>query len=222
MNITQIFNFLNDLQANNSKEWFDLHRNDYENIKIQLKKFVAEIIEEVSVLDPELDTLEPKYCLFRINRDVRFSANKSPYKNNIGMSITKGGKKSLYSGCYFHIQPGNQSFMAGGLYLPTAEILKKVRAEIDYNPTEIEKLLINSNFKKYFNTLAGDKLIKPPKGYEASHPQVELLKHKSFLGWHQISDKELLTMDVKKYFLTIFKSLMPLNAFLNKAVDFKE
>lgn len=222
MNLPQILNFLTDLQANNSKEWFDLHRNEYEKIKSQLKEFVAEILVEASVLDPELNTLEPKDCLFRINRDVRFSANKNPYKNNIGLSFTKGGKKSLYSGCYFHIQPGNQSFMAGGLYMPDAEVLKKIRAEIDYNPKEIEQIISNATFKKYFKTLTGDKLIKPPKGYDATHPQVELLKHKSFLGWHQITDKELLSMDVKKYFLTIFQSLMPLNSFLNKAVDYKE
>ena len=192
--ISSIFDFLNRLKENNTKDWFDANRKDYEQLKVNLKDAATEMINRIILFDPPIAALEPKDCLFRINRDVRFSTNKSPYKTNIGMSFTKGGKKSMYAGYYLQIQPGDESFVAGGLYMPPTEIVKKVRDQIDYNPKEIEKIIGNKTFIKYFDKISGAKLIKPPKGYDANHPQIELLKHKSFLMWHKITDAELLKM----------------------------
>jgi uncharacterized protein (TIGR02453 family) len=216
---SSIFDFLNRLKENNSKEWFDANRKEYEQLKDQLKNAAAEMISLISSFDSNIGSLEPKDCLFRINRDVRFSANKSPYKTNIGMSFTKGGKKSMYAGYYLHIQPENESFVAGGLYMPPAEIVKKIRDEIDYNPTELEKILADNSFKKYFGQMSGDKLAKPPKGYHATHPQIELLKHKSFLMWYKIPDSELIKLNVVTDVCKIFEAMKPLNDYLNKAID---
>lgn len=222
MNIASILNFLTRLNSNNNKEWFDQNRKEYEQIKLDLKKFAAEMIAHIAPIDEHIADLEPKDCLFRINRDVRFSNNKAPYKNNIGFALSRGGKKSIYGGFYFHIQPGNESYVAGGLYVPEPLILKKIRAEIDYNAKEIEQILSDKKFKKYFKNLTGDKLARPPKGFNADHPQIELLKQKSFLGIRTISDNELTEINIENYLIETYAALLPLNNYFNKAIDFQE
>lgn len=217
--IKSIFNFLNQLQANNTKEWFDANRKEYEVIKEQLKTAAADMIARMTSFDENIGALEPKNCLFRINRDVRFSPNKMPYKINMAMGFSKGGKKSMYADYFFQMQPNNESFVAGGLYGPPSDVVKKIRDEIDYNPKEIEKIISATAFKKYFGQMSGDKLVKPPKGYDASHPSIELLKHKSFLMWHPITDIDLLKMDVVPEIAKIFEAMKPLNYYLNNAID---
>ena len=132
--------FLRDLKKNNSKEWFDTNRKKYESAKNDYEALVGDVIKQLSKTDESIAHLEPKQCVFRINRDVRFSKDKSPYKTNMGMYFSKGGKKSFYAGYYFHLQPGG-SFVAGGLWMPMPPELKKVRQEIDYNWEEFKKIV---------------------------------------------------------------------------------
>lgn len=211
--------FLKDLQKNNNKEWFDKHRERYEEAKINFREFIAELIQGVSKFDPAVKHLEPKNCVFRINRDIRFSKDKTPYKNNLAGSITPGGKKSFTAGYYIHIQPG-ASFVAGGMWQPEPTYLNAIRQEIDYNANEFKKIILAKSFKTNFGTLSDeDKLKTVPKGYDKAHPEIELLKHKSYIVVHDLSDKVVLSKDFLKQCTTVFHAMHPLNLFLRRACD---
>lgn len=213
------FTFLKDLKKNNNKEWFDIHRPDYEIAKTNFRGFIDELIAGISKFDPAVKHLEAKNCVFRINRDVRFSANKLPYKSNMGASISPGGKKSFTAGYYFHLEPG-ASFLAGGMWQPEPVYLNAIRQEIDYNAAEFKKILNSKTFKNYFGALSDeDKLKAVPRGYDKAHPEIELLKHKSFIVVHELADKTVLSKDFLKQSAAVFKALHPLNLFLRRACD---
>lgn len=211
-------NFLGKLKKNNNKEWFDKNKKEYDEIRKNIVEFVSTSIKEIIKFDPTLTGLEAKQCMFRINRDVRFSKNKSPYKTNFGLSFNRDGKSSPFAGYYLHIEPG-ECFLAGGSYAPMPEHLSAIRQEIDYNFDEFKKIVGNKEFKKYFGTLQGEKLSRPPKGYEADNPAVEFLKHKQFLMWHKFDEKKLTEKDFQKYYLAVFKAMKPMLDFINRAIE---
>ena len=117
--------FLKELKKNNHKTWFDENRKSFETAKADYADLVNEVIKGLGKKDASIASLTAKECVFRINRDVRFSKNKDPYKTNMGMYLSRGGKKSLFSGYYFHLEPGGKSFAAGGLWMPEADVIKK-------------------------------------------------------------------------------------------------
>ncbi len=145
--------FLQALKKNNSKEWFDTNRKQYESAKVDFAALVDAIIHSFGKKDPSIAGLLAKECVFRINRDVRFSKNKDPYKTNMGASITAGGKKVMMAGYYFHLEPGGKSFVGGGLYMAEPDKLKKVRQEIDYGWSEFSKIIQNKKFKENYTDL---------------------------------------------------------------------
>ncbi len=213
--------FLKDLSKNNNKPWFDEHRKQYEAAKNNFEDFVAEVLGELVKVDPSLSHLTPKDCTFRINRDVRFSKDKSPYKNNMAMYASKGGKKAFDCGGYYlHLQPG-QSFFAGGIWMPPAPILKAIRQEIDYNDVAFKKIVTGKAFVSSFGGLNtdGDVLLsRPPKGYEETNPAIEFLKYKSFIASTAVTDGELIAKGAAKTIAGYAKKLFPLITFLNHAV----
>ena len=214
--------FLKDLKGNNVKEWFDANRTTYDTARADFTNLVASVIEQYGKDDDEIASLHAKDCLFRINRDVRFSKNKAPYKTNFGASIARGGKKSIYAGYYIHIEPGNESFAGGGLWMPEAEQLKKVRQEIDYNFTTFEPLVMAPAFKAMYGDLytgEDSKLSRPPKGYDDSNPAIEYLKFKSFIALHPLKDAEVTDKNLLSTILQAFKALHPLVLFLNTAIE---
>ena len=211
--------FLHKLSKNNNKEWFDRNRGAYEAAKKNYRDTIDELIQAIAKYDPAVKMLTAKDCVFRINRDIRFSNDKRPYKTNMGASISPGGKKSSMAGYYFHLQPG-ESFLAGGVWQPQPPELNAIRQEIDYNTPEFKKIIGNRNFKKYFGTLSEeDKVKTAPKGYDKSHPEIETLKLKSFIVVHDLKDKEVLSKDFVKNAAAAFKALHPLNMFLRRACD---
>ncbi len=212
-----LLQFLDELSKNNNKPWFDDNRKRYENDRKDFIQFVSKICGEMSKFDPLFNTLDPKKCIFRINRDIRFSSNKNPYKNNMGAWFsTKIGEIEL-PGYYLHLEPNNKSFIAGGSYMPPAELLKKLRQEIDYNLDTFENILNNPVFKSFYNELGGDKLSRPPKGYEKDNPAIEYLKHKSFVVMHPLTDKEVENTEILlSQIVKGFQLLIPFNQFLNQ------
>lgn len=211
--------FLSKLSKNNNKEWFEKNRTAYEAAKNNFKEFVSELIVSTSKFDPSIRHLEAKNCIFRINRGVRFSNNKSPYKNNFGAILSPGGKKSFDAGYYIQLQPG-ASFIAGGMWQPPAPQINAIRQEIDYNTAEFKKILEAKEFKKYFGKLSDeDKLKTAPKGYEKTHPEIELLKYKSYITVHDLKDADVLSKDFLKHCGQVMKAMKPLNLFLRKACD---
>ena len=211
--------FLSKLSKNNNREWFEKNRPAYEAAKNNFKEFIDAAILSASKFDPAIKNLESKNCIFRINRDVRFSKNKAPYKNNFGASISPGGKKSFSAGYYIQVQPG-ESFIAGGMWQPPAPQINAIRQEIDYHSDEFKKIISAKEFKKYFGALSEeDKLKFAPKGYDKVHPEIELLKYKSYIVVHSFKDSEVLSKDFLKNCTNVMKAMYPLDLFLRRACD---
>lgn len=214
--------FLKGLKKNNVKEWFDGHRQEYDAAKADFAALIHELILKHSAKDLTLADLTAKSCLFRINRDVRFSKDKSPYKTNFGASLQREGKKSPYAGYYLHIEPGGTSFVGGGLWMPEADNLKKVRQEIDYCLEEFTGIVSNKKFVKIYNGLDNSsdlKLSRPPKGYDDTNPAIEYLKYKSFIATSNITDEEITGKGFEKRILEAFEVLQPLVYFINRAIE---
>ena len=217
--IAQIFDFLSGLRENNHKEWMDAHKEEYLQAKEQFTLLIAEVLEGLIQFDPSLEGVQPKNCIFRLHRDVRFSADKTPYKTWFSAVIANGGKKTLEAIYYLHLQPGNESMLAAGLHQPPGEQLKKVRQEIDYNAAELKEIISEKEFRQYFGDLQGEKLSRAPKGYPIDHPNIEFLKLKSYLAIRKMCDEEVRKETFIREVLETFRVAQPFNEFLNVAVS---
>jgi len=212
--------FLKGLQKNNNNPWFEKNRPAYEDAKADFAQFIQTVIDKHGKKDDSIKDLKAKDCMFRINRDVRFSKDKSPYKNNFGASINRGGKKSVYAGYYFHCQPG-EAFVGGGLWIPMPPDLKKVRQEVDYCFDEFEKIIGSKKFISVYGDLIKDgetSLVKVPQGFEKDNPAAEYLKLKSFIAMKKLDDATLTSKDLVQTTLGAFETLHPLLMFLNRAL----
>lgn len=212
--------FLKDLQENNNKPWFEENRAMYEAAKSDLQNLVAGLIPAIAKFDEPIGNLAIKDCTFRINRDVRFSKNKAPYKSNMAAYFSRGGKKASVAGYYFHCEPG-KSYAAGGFYSPMPPVLSKIRQEIDYGFTEWKKMLANKTFTKYFpEGVDGiETLVRPPKGYDENNPAIAYLKMKHFIVSKPFSDAELQKKTLVKDIAKVFETMKPMIDFLNRAVE---
>ena len=214
-----ILHFLKALAKNNNREWFEKHKSEYLEAKDAFQVFVSNLLREMIDFDSSLLGLDSKKLTFRIYRDVRFSKDKRPYKNNMGATFSPGGKRMAKPGYYLHIEPGNKSFVAGGLYMPSPEDLAKVRQEIDYNAKNLEKIFSEKKFKKLYNRFDEfDKLKTAPKGYAKDHPHLDWLKLKSFIVTHNFSDAEVQGKTFLKKSVSAFETTKPLNDFLGEAI----
>ena len=214
--------FLKELKKNNNKPWFDSHKAKYLSAKTDFENFVEQTITAIAAFDDDIKELQPKNCTFRINRDIRFSKDKTPYKTNMGASFNRGGKKSIFAGYYFHLEPGGKSFVGGGLWMPEAVALKKLRQEIDYCFPEFKKIISNPSFKKQYDDLEmseGQMLVNVPKGYDKENPAASFLKMKSFVATKAIPDSLLTTPGLAKEIQQAFRALMPLVKFMNRSME---
>ena len=209
--------FLSDLKNHNEREWFIKNRKRYDDAKSNFESFVQAVIDQMSVYDPILKGLEAKSCTYRINRDIRFSNDKTIYKTHLGAFIVKGGKKNgdRFAGYYFHVEPGGNSMIAGGAYVPPMPWLSAIREKIDEQGQDFLKIIENREFIKYFGKLEGDSLKSAPKGYSRDHPYIEFLRLKSYLVTKIISDKEIVSNDCFDIVIRAAVAMKPLNDFLN-------
>lgn len=211
--------FIKDVAENNNREWFAEHKPKYEAAKLDVLELVAAIIPELAKVDPLISAdSDPKKNLMRIYRDVRFSKNKDPYKNNFGMWFSAKGKGGNEPGYYLHIQPG-KSFIAGGYWMPEAAHLKLIRQEIDYNIDEFKEIISAEDFTKNFSLSTGNALKNAPKGYDPADPNIEYLKLKSFEASTTISDEEFFKPSLVNKLISSFGALQPLVAFLRNAIN---
>ena len=217
--------FLKDLKKNNNKPWFDKNREVYEGAKADFAGFIQQVIDQHGKKDVSIKNIVAKDCLFRINRDVRFAKDKSPYKSNFGASINKGGRKAENSaGYYFQVQPG-RNFAGGGIWMPEPNELKKVRQEIDYNFADFKKIIGSKKFKSVYGDLDRSPeflLSRVPKGYEPDNPAAVYLKLKSFVAISFFSDADLTSKELVKKTVAAFEALQPLVEFINKSLQAPE
>ena len=219
MDAIKVLEFLAQLKVNNNREWFQENKKWYDDSKKEVESFVSEIITTLSAIDPALQTPPMKDCMFRIFRDVRFGADKSPYKTNFGAFIAHGGRKSSYPGYYFHFEPG-ESMLAGGVYQPQPDTLKLLRNEVYFHSTELKSILEKPSFKTIFNQLGDfDKMKKAPKDFPADFPDIDLLKYRSYIVSQQIPDKIVTSVNCQKTVLEMVRELQQFMAFLNRAIS---
>jgi uncharacterized protein (TIGR02453 family) len=216
-----LLQFLSDLKENNYKEWFHENKPAYQIVKKEFEQFIAHTIANIAQFDSSVKNIEPKKCIFRINRDVRFSKDKSPYKTNFGGFIMPGGKGEGNAGYYIHIEPGN-CFLAGGIYMPASDKLKAVRTEIFENTEDFKEILNDKNFKKNFKEILSDgKLKTAPKGFSKDFEDIDLLRYKHYIVSKNISDDLVTSEQFADEIHKTFKAIYPFNSFINEAINYQ-
>lgn len=206
--------FLTNLSENNNREWFHANRNDYEKSKAEFEVFCQEVLTGIAQFQDNLLHTNVKSCILRINRDIRFSLDKSPYKKYLAAGFGPGGKSSGKVDFYLHIQP-NESFLGGGMWSPTSSQLASFRQEIDYNPQHLKGIIESDDFRNYFNEIHGEKVKKMPKGYSIDHPDIELLKYKQLFFVHKYSNEEVLAKNFADDIIMACQLLKPYLDYIN-------
>lgn len=215
----EVIHFLKLLEINNNRDWFNANRSLYEQTREQFELAITSIIAGISSFDSSIGLLPAKECMFRIYRDVRFSKNKLPYKTNMGASIKSGGRKGGSAGYYIHIEPG-RSFLGGGIYMPEPDTLKKIRQEIYFSADEFKKITSHADFKRMLGELTDEDMLKrPPKDFPPDFADIQLLKFKSYVVNHSLTDGEVVSENLTTTAVDIYKAMKPFLDFLNRAID---
>jgi uncharacterized protein (TIGR02453 family) len=206
--------FLNELEKNNNKVWFDSNRPTYEGARDTFLAFVDNLIDELRDSD-HLGYLSAKECVMRINRDIRFSKDKSPYNSRLAASIAPGGRKSTHMGYYIAIESGDRSLIAGGLYAPTPQQLSLFRQTVAQNSSELKEIISARAFVEQFGKIGGEKLKTAPQGYDRDHPEIELLQFKQVIALHRFSDNDVLAPDFLEQAVVACHALKPFLDYMN-------
>ncbi len=212
-----VLTFLAGLKAHNNKPWFEAHRGAYEKAKAEFEALVDQLILGMRAFD-DMGALTAKDCVMRIYRDIRFSPIKSPYKYSMSADIVPGGRRSSRQGYYIHLEPHDESILAGGLYMPETAQLTKFRRAIDAHPRQFRLVINEPEFKRYFGAIEGEKLKTAPQGYDRSHPEIELLRLKQVTAVHRLTDKAVLASGFPKHALQTFEALKPFVDYLNSVL----
>jgi uncharacterized protein (TIGR02453 family) len=205
--------FLKALKRHNNRDWFESHRPQYQAARSDFEAFVTALIQELAPVEG-LGGLSAKDCIFRLNRDLRFSKDKSPYKTHMSAYIAPGGRKSRSLGYYVHVSPGDQSMIAGGMHEPEPQQLASWRQTIDRDPGPFNRIIHERTFRRYFGEVSGEKLKTAPKGYPRDHPQLELLRLKQVTAMRPIPDKDLLGRSLLQETLRTFRAMKPFLRYL--------
>ena len=219
MNVRELVNYLKGLKENNNRAWFAMNKPSYDILRIEFTQLVAGLIEDVAKFDPAVAGQDPKKAQFRINRDIRFSKDKSPYKSNFSAVIAPAGKKDPGSHYYFHVDHEGRVLVAGGCYLPSTDVLAKIRAHIAGKPAEFSRLLRQRRMWGHFGAFADEgKLTRPPKGYEPGSPHVEYIKQKSFIVWTEMPVKGMGGAALRNHIAAGLRESLPLVLWLRAAL----
>lgn len=234
MDTQKILTFLNNVAANNNREWFAAHKSDYENARAEWEHGVGQALQRIVTFDPEVGTQQLKDCLYRFYRDTRFSPDKSPYKNHFGAYINAKGKKALRGGYYIHMQPGNCLLAVGNYWLPTP-ILTACRNEIMANEEEWLRCVESKDFKKYFKDdfapsdgqdaldskqgFGLAKLKQCPVGFPRDYAHVKYLRLKDYCAWHHVPEDFFEGDDWLDKMERIFRTAKPMMDFMNAVID---
>lgn len=219
----EILNFLSELAINNNREWFLANHDRYDECRKRFEQFTEAYLNGLSKMDPQLASVEPKDCIWRIYRDVRFSHDKRPYKEWFGTfpaapspgNPRSGGKKSMRAGYYIHIQP-NHCMFAGGIWGPSVDLLKALRQEVYANYEEVEAIMKSRSWKRYFGDFDTEWMLKKgPAGFPPDFVHIDWLKRKAFTYSTPITDEQVCDEHFVDLALDIAKAAKPMNDFLN-------
>lgn len=213
-----IFDFLKKLATNNNREWFKAHRAEYDAVVNEIETLAGILIARISFFEPGVMRLEPKDCMYRIYRDIRFSKDKSPYKNHIGIFVNPKGKKSLHCGYYLHMEPDN-CMIAGGGWCPTPDMLRALRQSVFDNIDEFKDIVTDPTFHSYFPTIGMERLKTVPKGFPKDFEDMEYLQPKDYIVWRNVPDSFFREPDFIDQTIHTFETMKPFNDFLNYTID---
>ena len=216
----EYFKFFSELEKNNHKEWFDKNRKRYKKeIKEPFNDLVRNLIAELAMIDPKLSGLEPKRAVFRINRDIRFSNDKTPYKTHMGAIISPKGKKDkTHPGMYFEINKSGANIF-GGVYQPDKDQLKSIREKLASGHKKFREILNEKQFKKHYNSeILGEKNKRLPKEFKEAADDEELIYNKSFYYASSLTKKEILDNDLKDLLVIKFMAAKPVNDWFANAL----
>lgn len=197
-----IFQFLTQLKENNNREWFAENKKAFQAEEKLAKTFFAAVYADLEKID-SLDKMQ----VFRIYRDVRFSKDKSPYKNHFSVGFNRA-KPLLRGGMYLHIE-NNASFVGGGFWEPNVVDLFRMRKEIEMDASELRAIIAEESFQKYFKTLEGEELKTAPKGFDKAHPDIDLIRKKQFLLTRSFTNKQVLSANFQSEVIATFKAMRP-------------
>ena len=213
-----ILDFLRELKANNDRGWFEANRGRYERARASFQAIVGELIARFDPVD-DLGGVAVKDCVFRINRDLRFSADKTPYKTAMTALLGRGGRRSTGRSYYFHVEPEGQSILACGLWEPSSAELGKLRQAIAEDSSPFRKAIGSPEFRRLFGPLSGESLKAAPQGYAKDHPDIDLLRMKQFMAVHSLSDERFCSEDLVPRALKVFKAMRPFLACIESALE---
>lgn len=220
MHIRDLTQFLAELSENNNRAWFVMNKPRYDILRAEFLELVTALIADISKFDPAVAGCNPKKALFRINRDMRFSKEKIPYKTHFSAAINASGLKKPSQGggatYYFHIDQTGTLLIAGGEWMPPSERLRAIREYVIADATGFSRLLKNKKLKETYGDLQQEgKLTRPPKGFDADVPHLEYIKLKSFIVWKEVDIKKV--TDLEKTLASDFKDAYPLISWLRQA-----
>jgi len=210
------FDFLNALKVNNNREWFNQHKADFEKEQQHLQVFAEALLQKMNMHDL-IETVSGKKSLYRIYRDTRFSTDKTPYKIHWSGSF-KRATKYRRGGYYFHIEPGN-SFVGGGFWGPNPQDLKLIREDIAFDDAPLRAILNDPTFISTFETLEGEQLKTTPKGFDADHEAIDLLRYKQFVLRKRFTDAEVLDPHFVDQVNDTFKNMRPFLDYMSEVLS---
>jgi uncharacterized protein (TIGR02453 family) len=220
MDFPRLADFLEELAQNNRREWFEAHRPEYQALRDDFCAFIGQVIERTADFDERVRWKDPKDCLFRIYRDVRFSANKSPYKTTFSAYVSEQNRRGAPPGYYLEVDEKGTLLAAGGVWMPPAEPLARLRTSIAEHPERLQKVLRSRGFKKTFGDLQGDdRLKRPPRGYSEDTPLIEYIKLKSFIVWRETDARALTHDGALAYVTDSFRAALPLVSWVRAALE---
>lgn len=218
MNIPGILEFLKLLAANNNREWFQAHKADYQEVQADFDELLSTVIARIAGFDESVSHVRPQDCTYRIYRDIRFSPDKSPYKNHIGGYINAHGKKSNHCGYYLHLEPGN-CMLAGGSWCMPAPMLKAVRQAVFDNIEEYKAIVDDPSFRQYFPVVGTERLKTAPKGFPKDSPFIEYVKPKDFTVAYSVPDSFFQDPLFINRIEEVFRQLKRFADFTNYTID---
>lgn len=213
IDLSPVLEFLKGLRKHNERAWFESHRGQYQLARARFEDYIAVLLHEIGRSEP-LGALSPKDCIFRLNRDLRFSKDKSPYKPYMSAYIAPGGRKSRNLGTYIHLEPGNRSMIAGGFHEPEPQQIASWRRAIDRDPRPWKKIAAEKSFRAHFGEVQGERLKTAPQGYPRDHPEIELLRLKQVTVARPLSDAEVLRPRFLRETMTTVGAMRPFLRYL--------
>jgi uncharacterized protein (TIGR02453 family) len=208
--------FLRGLKRNNRREWFLAHRGEYDDhVRAPMLELIERLAHDLRAFAPDI-VCDPKTAMYRIYRDVRFSANKAPYKTHVAASFpARGLPKHEGAGLYFHVSP-DEVWVGGGMYAPQPPQLLAVREHIAAHPKRLGTIVESPGFRRTFGRLEGDRLRRVPRGFSADHPAAEYLKYRQFLAGSELPAGIATSPRFYPTVLRVFRAAAPLIRFLNE------